>query len=296
MADAACVPLYFLSQKAKEHVTVVLSGEGADEAMGGYTIYRKMQRMEQLRARLGPGGAALSLLGRLGAKLPSDKLRRAARLCAGTLETSYRGVSRAFDDDAVDRLYAGPHSHAAGVLHDLLSPHWEATQGMTPLRRMLYLDGKVWLPDDLLVKADKMTMAHAIELRVPFLDHELMEHTWALPDHMKISGGVGKALLRRRRAAACRRPCSTGPRWASARRRRPGCAAACASWPRRRCSIERSLAHDRFDAKFVHKLWDRHQAGADLSAELWPLVVLELWHRNFNAEARPRPEPLSEVA
>ena len=68
---------------------------------------------------------------------------------------------------------------------------------MTPLRRMLYLDSRVWLPDDLLVKADKMTMAHAIELRVPFLDHELMEHAWSLPDHLKIHNGVGKALLRK---------------------------------------------------------------------------------------------------
>ena len=75
--------------------------------------------------------------------------------------------------------------------------HWEATRGMTPLRRMLYLDSRVWLPDDLLVKADKMTMAHAIELRVPFLDHELMEHAWSLPDHLKIHNGVGKALLRK---------------------------------------------------------------------------------------------------
>ncbi|HEX4462383.1 MAG TPA: asparagine synthase (glutamine-hydrolyzing) [Polyangia bacterium] len=298
VADAACVPLYFLSQAAKQHVTVVLSGEGADEAMGGYSIYRKWQRMEQLRARLGAGSSALSLLGRLGAKLPSDKLRRAARLCAGTLETSYRGVSRAFDDDVVERLHK-THSHGANasdVLHSLLAPHWEATRGMTPLRRMLYLDGKVWLPDDLLVKADKMTMAHAIELRVPFLDHELMEHTWSLPDHMKIAGGVGKALLRK--AARGRVP------QAVLDRPKMGFGTPTAAWLRggmrdmadAALFDPRSLAHERFDTPFLHQLWDRHQAGADLSAELWPLVVLELWHRNFNAEARPRPEPLSEVA
>src|SRR5205823_5430379 len=72
------------------------------------------------------------------------------------------------------------------ALAALLAPLWEATRGMTPLRRMLYLDTRVWLPDDLLMKADKITMATAIELRVPLLDHRLVEYAWSLPDHYKV--------------------------------------------------------------------------------------------------------------
>jgi asparagine synthase (glutamine-hydrolysing) len=300
VADPACVPLYFLARRAKEEVTVVLSGEGADEALGGYYIYRKRERLERWRQRLGGGAAALAWLARLGARLPAPRLQRAAQAVALPLEDGYRGVSRAFDDDVVMRLHNNGmvqvHNKARDVLQRLLGPHWEATRGLSALRRMLYLDGRVWLPDDLLVKADKMTMAHAVELRVPFLDHELMEFAWALPDHFKIAGGVGKALLRR--AARGRVP----P--AILARPKQGFATPTAAWLRgglRPLAHDllgdgRSLARARFDGGFVRALLARHEAGEDLSAELWPLLVLELWHRAFVAEARPRPQPVAEVA
>ncbi|MDB4970141.1 MAG: hypothetical protein JWN44_5830 [Myxococcales bacterium] len=296
VADPACVPLYFLSRRAKEEVTVVLSGEGADEALGGYYIYRKMQRLEELRQRLGAGGQALSLAGELLGMLPHDKLRRNARLFGRPLEDSYRGVSRAFDDHVVVQLHKqrGSGRGVAEVVASLLGPHWERTRGMSPLRRMLYLDSRVWLPDDLLVKADKMTMAHAIELRVPFLDHELMQHAWSLPDHLKINNGVGKALLRK--AARGRVPQSILDR------PKKGFGTPTAAWLRGgmrdlmhdALTDGRSLARERFDGKFIQSLLSRHDAGADLSAELWPLVVLELWHTNFNSTARPA--PIREVA
>ncbi len=188
-----------------------------------------------------------------------------------------------------------PHNKAATeIVQSLLRPYWEATRGMTPLRRMLYLDSRVWLPDDLLVKADKMTMAHALELRVPFLDHELMEHAWSLPDHLKIQHGVGKALLRK--AARGRVP------QAILDRPKMGFGTPTAAWLRggmRELANDvltdgRSLARERFDLGFVRALLARHQAGADLSAELWPLLVLELWHKSFSA--RPLPETVREVA
>jgi asparagine synthase (glutamine-hydrolysing) len=298
VADPACVPLYFLARRAKEEVTVVLSGEGADEALGGYHIYQRMARLEALRQRLGAGGSALSLAGELLALVPHDKVRRAARLFGRPLEDAYRGVARAFDDDVVVQLHNNmmrPHNKAAAeIVQSLLLPHWEATRAMTPLRRMLYLDSRVWLPDDLLVKADKMTMAHAVELRVPFLDHELMEHAWSLPDHLKIANGVGKALLRK--AAAGRVP------QAILERPKMGFGTPTAAWLRGglrelahdALTDSRSLARERFDLGFVRALLQRHQTGADLSPELWPLVVLELWHKNFSA--RPQPEPIREVA
>jgi asparagine synthase (glutamine-hydrolysing) len=301
LADPACVPLYFLSKKAREHVTVVLSGEGADEALGGYYIYRKLARLEALRNGLGAGGsAALSALASIAGAFPSDKARRAARALGLPLEQSYRGVARAFDDETAAQLMMQSHNFNVQphneIVASLLGPHWEATRGMTPLRRMLYLDSTVWLPDDLLIKADKMTMAHAIELRVPFLDHELMEHAWSLPDSLKISGGVGKALLRK--AARGRVP------QVILDRPKKGFATPTATWLRGglRELLEdsltgtRSVARERFDGKLVRGLIDQHGAGADRTAELWPLLVLELWRQNFRAEARPAPEPIREVA
>jgi len=291
VADPACVPLYFLARKAKEHVTVVLSGEGADEALGGYYIYRRLQRVEALRRRLGVGAGALTLAGELAALVPNDRVRRAARLFGGPLERVYRGVARAFDAESAALLHP---NGAADVVDALLAPHWEPTRGMSPLRRMLYLDSRVWLPDDLLVKADKMTMAHAIELRVPFLDHELMEHAWSLPDHLKIANGVGKALLRK--AARGRVP------QAILDRPKMGFGTPTAAWLRgglRELAEDiltdnRSIARERFDLGYVRALLARHGAGEDRSAELWPLLVLELWKKSF--AARPVPEPIQEVA
>jgi asparagine synthase (glutamine-hydrolysing) len=137
-------------------------------------------------------------------------------------------------------------------------------------------------------------MAHGIELRVPFLDHELMQHAWSLPDHLKIANGVGKALLRK--AARGRVP------QAILDRPKKGFGTPTAAWLRGgmrelahdALTDSRSLARERFDGKFVQSLLSRHQDGADLSAELWPLVVLELWHTNFKTTAHPA--PIREVA
>jgi asparagine synthase (glutamine-hydrolysing) len=151
---------------------------------------------------------------------------------------------------------------------------------------MLYLDTRVWLPDDLLVKADKMTMAHAIELRVPFLDHHLVEYAWSLPDRYKVRGSVGKYLLRR--AARSRIPAAVLDR------PKQGFATPTATWLRTgmydllRSSLTAhdSLARDRFDLRYVLELVEQHKSGrADWSAELWPLLVLELWHQQL---ARPQ--------
>jgi asparagine synthase (glutamine-hydrolysing) len=273
VADPACVPLYFLSKRAKEEVTVVLSGEGADEILGGYNIYRRLMRFEKLRQL--PGVGFLSQLGQL---LPNSKARHLSHLLGGPLETTYHGVTRAFDEAGLRQLLGTP----VAPLHSLLQPFWEPTHGMSPLRRMLYLDTRLWLPDDLLVKADKMTMAHAVELRVPFLDHQLVEHAWSLPDHLKVNG-VGKYLLRK--AAQGR-----VPRFVIERQKK-GFATPTAAWLRTglhdllRESLlgSRSFTRDRFDLRHVRSLLDRHQRGADLANELWPLLVLELWHAQQRA-------------
>jgi asparagine synthase (glutamine-hydrolysing) len=293
LADPACVPLYFLAERARQEVTVVLSGEGADETLGGYHIYRRLAAVAALRQRLGAASGALSWIARLGALLPSDRLRRAAQLLDRPLE-AYRGVSRGLDDQLVTQLHNNNvHAHkatGAAALAELLVPHWARTEGMTPLRRMLYLDTRVWLPDDILAKADKMTMAHALELRVPFLDHELVEHVWSLPDHLKVANGVGKALLRK--AARGRVP------RAILERPKLGFATPTAAWLRSglreqlRAALtdQRSLARERFAAPVVAALIERHQQGADLSADLWPLLVLEVWLKGVREAARPRPE------
>src|SRR5207244_11457109 len=136
----------------------------------------------------------------------------------------------------------------------------------------------VWLPDDLLAKADKMTMAAALELRVPLLDHRLVELAWSLPDRFKRDGSEGKRLLRR--AARGRVPESI------LHRRKRGFPTPAGAWLRGRLApllhealLDRSsLARERFDRPFLDALIDRHVRGrADHADELWPLLALELW-------------------
>lgn len=294
VADAACVPLYFLARRAREEVTVVLSGEGADEILAGYSIYRNVLAAERVRSA---GGSLAEWAAQLAAHAPIARLRRAARLIDQPLERAYRGVSRAFDDGLKARLYQSPGNDDPLAL---LSPHWSRSRGWSPLRRMLYLDQRVWLPDDLLVKADKMTMAHAIELRVPLLDHKLVEYAWSLPDHLKVHGplsrATGKYLLRK--AAASRIPAFV------LERAKKGFGTPTASWlrtglhPLMRDSLfaSTSFARDRFDVRLIARLCDAHRSEqADLSAELWPLLVLELWHSELVAR-RKRPQRMKEAA
>ena len=184
VAEAPAVSLLQLSRFTRQDVTVVLSGEGADENLAGYTIYQRM-----LRAR--PLGW-LPSLGPLGRLAPTHRLAQVAEWIGASIPERYRGVSSVFTVAERTRLLgrAAPATDAAAV-------HYERTRGLSPLQRMLYYDQKVWLPDDLLVKADKMTMAASLELRVPFLDHKVVEWAWRVPQSQKIDGTVGKALLRR---------------------------------------------------------------------------------------------------
>src|SRR5207248_10440277 len=104
--------------------------------------------------------------------------------------------SKGMAGELVARLRPGGEWPPA-ALESLFDRYYGAVGGASALNRMLYVDTKVWLPDDLLLKADKMTMANALELRVPFLDHRLVEFAAQLPANMKLAGGKGKALLRR---------------------------------------------------------------------------------------------------
>jgi asparagine synthase (glutamine-hydrolysing) len=275
VADAACVPLYYLSKRAREEVVVVLSGEGADEVFAGYPIYRTMLWME--RMRLGAPLAALA------ARVVVDpKARKYLRWLSMPLERRYRGISVAFPDDEKARLTGVPASKASERVVQHLAKHWRETEGLPPLERMLELDRRVWLPDDLLVKADKMTMATSVELRVPFLDHRLIEWSATLPASVKLRGGSGKWILREaarhRLPAECVAP---GKR---------GFTVPVSNWMRKQLHgqlreellASDSVTRNRFGARAISELLDEHKSGrADRKEELYALWVLEKWRKRF---------------
>ncbi|MFC4128941.1 asparagine synthetase B family protein, partial [Nocardia rhizosphaerae] len=192
VADPALVPLYFVAKEARKHVKVVLSGEGADELFGGYTIYREplsLKPFEYLPAGL------RKLVGKLGDRIPDGK-RGKSLLQRGslTLEDRYYGNARSFNDAqlrAVLREFRPEWTH-----QDVTAPIYAQSRGWDPVARMQHLDLFTWLRGDILVKADKMTMANSLELRVPFLDNEVMRVAQGLPYEQKITKETSKYALR----------------------------------------------------------------------------------------------------
>jgi asparagine synthase (glutamine-hydrolysing) len=154
---------------------------------------------------------------------------------------------------------------------------------------MLYVDAKVWLPDDLLIKADKMTMANGLELRVPFLDHKMVEFAAALPNASKIHGKGGKTLLRSAMRGVLPDAIIDRPK--------KGFPIPIGSWLRtslRQFTRDHLLARDSACSRYVDRgetvrLVEEHErGGVDRSQEIWALLVFEFWHRHF-IDNHPRP-------
>jgi asparagine synthase (glutamine-hydrolysing) len=276
LADPSCIPLYFLSRLARQHITVVLSGEGADEILAGYGIYPKMLAIDTLRQIPGAGAIA----GLLARTFPESRYQEILRMAGQPLSMRYRGVSRGFRPALQARL---TQQSGARALDSLYAPLFDHVPHASALDQMLYVDSKVWLPDDLLLKADKITMASALELRVPFLDHKLVEFAAQLPASAKLAGGVGKALLRSTMTGVL--PDSI------LHRAKKGFPVPTRDWlrgPLRDFTRDTLMASDSacrgyFDSAVLREIVEQHGSGADRQQELWTLLIFEHWHRAFIA-------------
>jgi asparagine synthase (glutamine-hydrolysing) len=281
LADPSCVPLYFLSKAARENITVVLSGEGADEVFGGYSIYRRMLQMENAYRY---GGRLLGAVAPLVRGLvPGERNRAAFDSISCPLEERYRGVSRAFRPEVKSRLLPWEEArHGEQLLASVFESSYQAAGRTSALNRMLYVDTHVWLPDDLLLKADKITMANQLELRVPFLDHRMVEFASRLPQAAKLSGGVGKALLRQLMTGKVPAPILSREkkgfpvpteRWLRSELR---------DWVNDSLLSSGSAIRDYMNTDVVKKVVDQHQQGhTSREQELWTLLVFDTWHRTF---------------
>ena len=280
LADPSCIPLYFISKLAREHITVVLSGEGADEVLAGYGIYSRMLALNRICGRSGVFGGLTSGIARL---TPSEKLRHYVRMCGQPLETRYRGVSRGFSEEGKLRLIGGERTKQSEQrLQEIFGGYFQRVKDASPLDQMLYVDAKVWLPDDILIKADKMTMANGLELRVPFLDHKLVEFSATLPNAAKIQDKGGKTLLRRAMRGVLPDAIIDRPK--------KGFPIPLGSWLRtslREFTRDHLLARDSACGRFVDRaeiasvVREHEVGGIDRSQEIWTLLVFEFWHRHF---------------
>ncbi|NGP44683.1 asparagine synthase (glutamine-hydrolyzing) [Bacillaceae bacterium SIJ1] len=192
LADPAAIPLYFVAREARKHVKVVLSGEGADELFGGYNIYREPQSLQPFNYI---PVTFKKLLRKLAAVLPEGMRGKSfiERGCT-PLEERYIGNAKMFTEEEKKRLLQS--YDASQAYQTMTKPLYDAIQGYPDVNRMQYIDIHTWLRGDILLKADKMTMAHSLELRVPFLDKEVFKVASTLDPSLKITGGTTKAILR----------------------------------------------------------------------------------------------------
>ncbi len=296
LADPSCIPLYFISKLAREHITVVLSGEGADEILAGYGIYPRMLALDRIYRRV-PGARLLAPW--LARFAPSEALRHYVRMSGQPLKNCYRGVCRGFGAESKARLVDEDRLKRSDKdLREVFSGYFKRVEKASSLDQMLYIDSKVWLPDDLLIKADKMTMASGLELRVPFLDHKLVEFATTLPHDLKLGNEGGKTILRRAMRGVVPDAIIDRPK--------KGFPIPIAPWlrgPLRGFTRENLLAGSSACNRYlnhsaVSKIVSEHERGsADRFQEIWTLLVLEFWHqqlvRNRSRSKNTRVNPLS---
>lgn len=277
VADPALVPLFFIAREARKHVKVVLSGEGADELFGGYTIYREPLSLKAFDYLPKPVRRSL---GKASQPLP-DGMRGKSLLHRGslTLQERYYGNARSFSDAQLRAVLPGFRPDWTHT--DVTAPLYATSEGWDPVARMQHVDLFTWLRGDILVKADKMTMANSLELRVPFLDPEVFAVASRLPYDQKITRTTTKYALRRALepivpAHVLNRPKLGFPvpirHWLKA--------GELLDWAH--ATVAASQAGDLIDLNAVRTMLDEHRAGAsDHSRRLWTVLIFMLWHAIF---------------
>lgn len=291
MEEPVCEPpaiaMYFVSKLARQFVKVLLSGEGGDEAFAGYSNYRNIVWLERLKRLVTPfRGLAADVVGavcgalnmpRIGQYVPLIRAQFPGYYFSRT-SSSFRGSM-----NGLGSLYAGEFERSLDR-ERVLEPVRELlarVKGESVLDQMLYIDTKTWLPDDLLIKADKMTMANSLELRVPLLDHRVLEFAAALPANHKLRGFTTKYLLKKVLSKRVPREILN--------RKKAGFPVPYERWLRenlrdhtRDVLLDReTIARGYFGRPAIEKLLEANRENGSYPKEVFSLLTLELWHRAF---------------
>ena len=296
-ADSSMIAVYHLAQVTRENVKMVLTGDGGDEILAGYETYPAYYaaRLYRLLPRFCRRGVVRRLVGLLpvsDGKVSLDfKLRQFVAAAEHPPEDAHAAWRMIFDAD-MRRALLAPIWHEPGVradVVDLYRRYFARTDARRPLNRMLYVDTSLYLPNDMLVKVDRMTMAHGLEARTPFLDHEVVAFAASLPPRLKLRRlHVGKYVLKR--AMRGRLPAAV------IARRKEGFNVPNARWIKQglRPFVLDALSPRTvremgiLDAAAVAALLDDHFRGrADNSHRIWCLLTLALWWRQFLAGGQP---------
>jgi asparagine synthase (glutamine-hydrolysing) len=276
VADPSAVALYFLAREASKHVKVVLSGEGADELFGGYNIYREplsLAKLDRVPAFL---RVPLFLLLKLPIEMRGmNYLRRYQK----KLEERYIGNAKVFSPEDAEKVWKGKKYERI-----TLANLYKEAERWSDSTKMQYIDIHTWLPGDILAKADKMTMAHSLELRVPFLDKEVANFARTIPDRLKFTGGATKYLLRKASKAFVPQGTQT--------RKKLGFPVPLSGWLRERTDWREKLTThpfvtSRFNFEVINKLIDDHVDGhKDNARKIFVFLMLVAWHDAYFGEEK----------
>lgn len=292
IGDPACLPMHFVAKTARDRgATVVLVGEGSDEVFGGYPDMNRLiashaGRWRPLNALPLPARRALYRSARaLGVNEGrADVLRRLA-----DAEPFYWGLDVAFSSLEKRRLYraggaprSGPDaaSVVSGYYRELLRHRPEADF----LQQMSYVELSNRLPELLLMRVDKFSMAHSLEARAPFLDHELVSYALSLPQGAKIAGGVTKKVLKEAMAGVLPAEIVHRPKQGFRVPLPAWLAGPLSTWAEDRLFSRKARELDFLDFGYIEELWRRHRTGAaDQSFDLWCLINLFTWYEHWFA-------------
>lgn len=279
-ADSSIVPTYMLAKFAREEVVVALGGDGGDELFGGYDRYIAtpiMQRWNAAMSLAAPFGKRLSTRG----EISNRKIRRILSQLQRypSLASRYRGVLSLGSDSELRSLLS--LDFRSTIASNQFETDFDRKGARDDLSKMLRSDLEWYLPGDLLVKADMATMANSLEVRSPLLDHEIVEWTAGLPSEFKIRGRQSKYLLKEIARSLVPAELIDRPKM--------GFAIPRADWLRGGLKIMTqdlltdATARNRgwFDQMEVEKVLAHHMAGQDRDGLIWPMLMLELWARNW---------------
>jgi asparagine synthase (glutamine-hydrolysing) len=282
-ADPSALPTYFVSQVAREKVTVALSGDGGDENFGGYTRYLTDLRENRHRAIL-PLPLRRLVFGPLGALYPrlygAPRFLRAKstfrRMAFDSVEGYFESMST-FGQLDKPSILSPDLKRRLGSYEtiDLFRDYFRRAHTDDPLSRIQYVDIKTYLPDDILAKVDRVSMANSLEVRCPLLDHKIVELAASMPAGFKVRGETGKYIFKQ--ALRGRLPDEIIDR------RKMGFGIPLPQWLRGGIhDFARTHIVDREDpflsSSFVHRIWHDHQSGLrDCSWQLWNILMFRLW-------------------
>ena len=277
LADPSAIALYFVSQTAAQHVKVALSGEGADEFFGGYNIYREPHDLLPITRLPRPVRKALGGI----AKAIPFKIKGKNYLIRGSKDLQERFIGNAFmfNEGERNKLL----KHPTGRFHhmEITKPFYDKVKNQDDVTKMQYIDIHLWLIGDILLKADKMSMAHSLEVRVPFLDKEVFNVARTLPTKYKVNKENTKYAMRM--AAHRYLPDMV------AEKKKLGFPVPIRIWLKEdkyytivKEAFTGKAAQEYFQTAEIMKFLDDHKAGkADNSRKIWTIYMFLVWHQQY---------------